>query len=238
MRRVHQAFAVAFCAILLVGCAGTGGKARIPLGKDAVLSPDGLHKVEGIRSGTLFVRPNYAFGSYSSFMLAPTVVSFAQGARVLSEEDLKTLSASFKKVARSAIAETGRREVNESGPCVALVTLGLADLDLARPDELRRAHAGVSAAPPRASALRSVGEVTLVLEVRDGYTREPLLRYGRRQELEGRSHNVDGEGLVGIFERFAVRFQKDFERSLSSLPQAEPLVACETRAETAKRPES
>ncbi len=206
-------------ALVSVGCAGTG--ARVSTGDSAVLSPDGLHRVDGIRSGTLFIRPNYAFGSYSAFALAPTVVTFKQGSRVLEKDDVQELRTSFERVARGAIGGTGRKEVSEGSMCVASVTLGLVDLDLLDPQK-------VPAAGP--DGLRVVGAVTLVMEIRDGHTNEPLLRYGQRQRLQHTRRNVSGADLVGVFERFARRFQKDFDRSLSRLEQAEPPLSCEQRA--------
>jgi hypothetical protein len=220
MRNVCISFVAVFtAAIVCIGCAGSG--VRVPVGEAAVLSPDGLHRANGIRSGTLFIRPNYAFGSYSAFTLGPTAVTFKQGSRVLEKEEVQELRASFESVARAAIGGTGRSEVAERAKCVALVTLGLVDLDLLDPKEVPQAGP---------DGLRVVGAVTLVMEIRDGHTNEPLLRYGQRQRLQHSSRNVRGDALVSIFERFARRFQKDFDRSISRLEQAEPPLSCEQRA--------
>jgi cytochrome c553 len=101
----------------------------------------------------------------------------------------------------------------------------LIDLQLLSPSEF----SGV-----RTSMVASFGAVTLVLEIRDGQTREPLLRYGRRRALEGGSgmgaDPAKGAPLTAAFERFAVDFRKDFARSLPRVVATAPALTCAQRA--------
>ncbi len=76
-------------ALLIVSCAGSGP--RIQMGPNAVKTPDGLHRVDGVVVGTLFMKPDYAVGDYHEFVLAGTDVTFAQGSRVLEGEELNEL---------------------------------------------------------------------------------------------------------------------------------------------------
>jgi hypothetical protein len=191
-------------AILLAGCAGMAP--RIQTGPDAETTPDGLHKVDGVAVGTLFMKPDYVFGSYRGFVLGDTEVTFQKGSRVLEQDELAELVQAFEGVAREAIRGTGRSELAEGAPCVAEVNLALVDLNLA---------AG--------TASGVLGAVTLVLEIRDGVTREALLRYGQRRRLSG-------VGLGAAFKRYADRFQRDFEHSLPARDPAQTVVSCAERA--------
>jgi hypothetical protein len=199
-----QRWGVAWVSILLAACAGPGP--HVQTGSDAVMSPDGLHKVDGVKVGTLFMRPDYVFGSYREFVLTDPEVTFEQGSRVLKQEELDQLMGIFEAVAREAITSTGRSEVPVGAPCVAEVNLALVDLNLA---------AG--------TASGNLGAVTLVLEIRDGVTREALLRYGQRRRL-------NGVGLSAAFKRYAERFQRDFEHSLPKPDPAQTVVSCAERA--------
>ena len=185
---------LAMGAFFFIGCSAPGP--RVTSGSNAVLSPDGLHAVEGIRTGTLFIRPNYVFGDYPAFLLGPTAVTFKQGSRVLEDSEVKDLIGSFEAVARATIGGTGLKEEAERGPCVAVVQLGLVDLDLMHPSKI---------GPPQSDGLRMVGAATLVLEIRDGHTGQALLRYGQRHRLTGRTNHVRGKALVAIFERFSTQ---------------------------------
>jgi hypothetical protein len=204
MRRWSVVFTAG--ALLLAGCAASGP--RVQTGPEAVMSPDGLHRVDGVVVGTLFMKPDYAFGSYKEFALGGTDVTFAQGSRVVEGEELSELVAIFEEVAREAIASTGRAEVERPQTCVAYVKLALVDLEL---------EAGGGAA--------SLGAVTLVLEIRDGHTMEALLRYGQRRRLAG-------VNLSAAFKRYATRFQLDFERSLPRPDPATTLTCAQRAAES------
>jgi len=211
---------------LAAGCQG-GAEPRIETGPGAIVSPDGLHKVDDVPAGTLFMRPDYAFGSYESYVFGETMITLRRGSRVLDRAERENLKARFNEVAREVIAETGRVEVAEPGPCVALVNLALLELDLLDPSEFSGA---------RTSVVDSFGAVTLALEIRDSETGEPLLRYGRRRRLEGGSglgaDPATGSALSAALEKFAVDFQDDFVRALPRV-RIDPVARTLTCAERA-----
>jgi len=194
---------LASCLAALVATACTAATPRVQTGEDAEKSPDGLHKVDGVAVGTLYMRPDYFFGSYESFFLKPTSVDYARGARMLELEEEDELIRIFETVARQAIGGSGRKEVYDPGPCVAVVQLALVDIDVG-------AEAG------------AVGATTLVMEVRDGVTNEALLRYGQRRRLMGTD-------LETAFRRYSLRFQQDFNRSLP-VEVSPGIVSCQERA--------
>ena len=68
-------------ALLIVSCAGSGP--RIQMGPNAVKTPDGLHRVDGVVVGTLFMKPDYAFGS--SPEAGHSVSATTTGSRALSK---------------------------------------------------------------------------------------------------------------------------------------------------------
>jgi cytochrome c553 len=207
-----------------LACAGPR-EPQIQTGPDAVVTGDGLHRVDRVPHGTLFMKRDYAFGTYEKFALGETLVTFKPRARVLDREQVESVKARFDAVARRAIADTGRTEVVESGPCVARVYLALINLDLLEPIESMGA---------RTTVMDSFGEVTLVLDIRDGHTDEPLLRYAARRSLEGGmgvgADPAKGAPLTTAFQRFADGFRRDFTRSLPRVAPTTRTLTCEQRA--------
>jgi hypothetical protein len=195
------------------------------MGPGAKITPDGLHRVDHVPFGTLYMRPDYTFGSYRHFTMGKTHVTFRPDSRVLSDAEIAELVRRFDNVARSVISASGRIEVPDPGPCIARVSLGLVDVDLLDPKDL--------AAHSTSSVLDSYGSLTLVLEIRDGYTTEPLLRYGRRRRLEGGpSTGVDPAEVAALtttLDDFARGIEHDFQRALPRIASVSPR-SCEERA--------
>jgi cytochrome c553 len=209
---------------LVLACAGSPGP-RIQTGPDAVVTFDGLHQVDGVPQGTLFMKRNYAFGTYEKFALGEILVTIKPGARVLDRHELEEVNARFDAVAREVIVETGRTEVPQGGPCVARVNLAFLNLDLA---DLRPGSGA------DATWIASFGSMTVVLEIRDGYTDEALLRYARGASLGGgRGVGADpatGAALTAAFQEFAEDFRGDFERALPRLAPTSRALTCQQRA--------
>jgi cytochrome c553 len=216
----------AFALALAIGLACAGPKEpQIQTGPDAIVTGDGLHRVDRVPHGTLFMKRDYAFGTYEKFFLGETVVLIKPGARVLDRDEVESVKARFDAVARQAIAETGRTEVAERGPCVAAVYLALLNLDLAD---------NVQSTGARTTMMDSFGEVTLVLDIRDGHTDEPLLRYAGRRSLGGGfgvgTDPAKGAALTATFRKFADDFQSDFTRALPRVAPTSRTLTCEQRA--------
>jgi hypothetical protein len=198
---------------------------RVQTGPDALLTVDGLHKVDHVPLGDLYMKPDYRVGTYRAFALGDTLVTFQRGSRVLDEEQVAELKRRFDGIAREVIVSGGTPYAREPGPCIAEVNLALVDVDLLDPK-------GLSGS--RTAVVDSLGAATLVLEIRDGHTGEPLLRYGRRRRLEGGyAHGADpatGTALSLALQRFASDFQRDFQRSLPHVEADRPPITCEQRA--------
>lgn len=200
-------------ATWVVACSSTGPE--LHLGPEAVRSPDGLYKVDNVPDGVLFTRSDYVFGSYEKFLLAETSIAHKQDSHPLTDREIEDVKEIFDSVARATIQETGREEVTEPAACVAIVQLSLIDLEIS-PD-----HGRIAAASPDAP----IGLVTLVMEIRDGYTNGPLMRYGDRRVLRG-------AGLEFAFQRMAKSFQRDFGHSLPSPESIPRAIDCTERART------
>jgi cytochrome c553 len=207
-----------------VACAGSVGP-RIQTGPGAVVTSDGLHQVDGVPRGTLFMRRDYVFGSYEKFTLGEMQLTFKPGARVLDEDEAEAVKARFDAVAREVIRKTGRVEVSEGGPCVARVNFALIDLDLMYP---------IDDSDSKTMIVDSFGKLTLVFEIRDDYTDEPLMRYAQRRSLEGGMgvgpDPAKGPALTAAFRRFAGDFRRDFDRAQPQVAPTTRALTCEQRA--------
>jgi cytochrome c553 len=223
----HQSSTVlAVMMTLVLGCgASTSSRPEIETGPGAFVTPDGLHRIDNVPKGVLFSRPDYAFGSYDQFALGEPVITLTRDSKVLRSGELDRIRETFRRVAREAMIELGGIEVAERGPCVAYVHLALVDLNLV--DLGRDANSSTM-------IVNSYGTVTLILELRDGDTGEPLLRYGRRQQLGG-GFAVGptpgiGNPLKEALDRFASDFQTDFMRSRHRLIPVARAMTCAERA--------
>jgi cytochrome c553 len=216
--------ALASAIALLLGCVAWTDP-WIQTGPDAVVTPDGLHRVDNIPAGTLFIKPGYAYGSYGEFFMGETVLTLHPGSRRLDESEIAGLKQRFSEAARRTLAESGPSEVRQRGPCVAWINLALLNLELFE----TTGKEGVGT-----SRFDSIGAVTLVMEIRDGHTGEALLRYGRRQRLigdGGTGSERAREPILNLaFHNFVVDFHRAFSESLPRLsPIARPL-SCAQRA--------
>jgi cytochrome c553 len=220
--------ALASVTALLVGCVASSDP-RIQTGPDAVVTPDGLHRVDNVPAGTLFIKPGYAYGSYGEFAMGDTVLTIHPDSRRLDEGEIAGLKQRFSEAARRILAESGPGEVQQRGPCVAWIHLALLNLELF---DTTAGDVGGDVVGRR--RFDSIGAVTLVMEIRDGHTGEALLRYGRRQRLigdRGTGSDLARPPILNLaFHNFVVDFHRAFSESLPRLsPIARPLT-CTQRA--------
>ena len=122
MRR--SSIGVVMAAALTMSCLGGSGP-TIQTGPDAVTTPSGLHLVDRVPAGKLYLKPDYNVGTYSAFKLGKTSISFLEGSRQLDEEQQAQLIRIFEEIARETIERGGTKEAEKLGPCVARVNLRL-----------------------------------------------------------------------------------------------------------------
>lgn len=203
-------------AILVSGC---GPQPTQP-------KPTGEVNIEGLQSVTsrnfeaAFVRPGVTFADYSKLMVEELELAFQTPDREQNQfplgEDQKTR---FRAAMATAFGEElGKLQavevVTEPGPDVLDLRVRVQDIVARAPG--RRVGGGGRAG----FALETVGELTLVMELRDSQSNEVLIRVFDRQAVEGAAM-VSGEGVISTWEgvdrivaRWATRTREGIERLL------------------------
>ena len=175
-------------AALSFGCASSAP--TIDTAPDAVVTFDGLHKVKGSRADEAWARPGLDLSGYSKIKLQSAGIEYRPGGekgrswRARTGDERYEVTESQKERLRTILAEAFRDElsksdrftlVKESGPDVLLIRGALLDV--------------VSYVPSETVGrvdifLRSIGEATLVLEIRDSITDAILVRAVDRKAAE------------------------------------------------------
>lgn len=181
---------------------------------------EGLQQVPARNFEAAFLRPGVTFADYSKLMVKELELAFRTPDREQNQfplgEDQKTR---FRAEMATAFGEElGKLQnveiVTEPGPDVLALHVRVQDI-VARAPGRRVGGAG------RAGfALETVGELTLVLELRDSESDEVLVRVFDRQAVEGAAM-VSGESVVSTWEgverlvgRWASRAREGLDRLL------------------------
>ena len=181
---------------------------------------EGLQRVSARNFEAAFVRPGVRFADYTKLMVDELELAFRTPDREQNQfalgEDQKTR---FRAAMATAFgAELGKLQavevVNAPGPDVLALHVRVQDI-VARAPGRRVGGAG------RAGfAMETVGEMTLVMELRDSESNEVLMRVFDRQAVEGAAM-LSGNGVVSTWEgverlvgRWASRSREGLERLL------------------------
>lgn len=194
VRSIHSGFLI----LLAVAVSGCGPQPTQP-------KPGGAADIEGLQAVTArnfeaaYVRPGVTFADYSKLMVEELELAFRTPDR---EQNQFPLGEDQKTRFRAALAtafgeELGKLEaaqvVTEPGPDVLALRVRVQDVVARAPG--RRVGAGGRAG----FALETVGEMTLVLELKDSQSDEVLLRAFDRQAVEGAAM-VSGDAVVSTWE--------------------------------------
>jgi hypothetical protein len=172
-RKGLLAFTAALASLALAGCASS---------QRGPSEWDGLVRQPNTRLDGVFLRPGVSISSYTTIMLAPADVQFAENwdpnrvgrssAGRLDASDVlaikSNLSTMFGEIFTSELTSGGYKIVTEPGPDTLLIVPAIVNLFITAPDA---ATAGRS----RTYTANS-GQMTLVMEVRDSVTGEVLAR--------------------------------------------------------------
>jgi hypothetical protein len=187
-------------AALSFGCASS--TPTIDTGPDAVVTFDGLHRVTGSRVDEAWARPGLDLSGYSKIKLQGAGIEYRPGGETGRTWRARTSGGPYevtekqKERLRTVLVEAFREElsrserftlVDESGPDVLLIRGALLDV--------------VSYVPPEPIGrvdiyLSSVGEATLVLEIRDSITEAILVRAVDREAAEDISGMLQASNRV------------------------------------------
>ena len=186
----------------------------------ADVNVEGLRQVSARNFEAAFVRPGVRFADYEKLMVDELELAFRTPDREQNQfavgEDQKTR---FRAAMATAFGEElGRLEVveivTEPGPDVLALHVRVQDIVARAPGQ--RVGAGGRAG----FAMETVGDMTLVLELRDSQSGEVLVRAFDRQAVEGAAM-VSGEGVISTWEgvdrvvaRWASRGREGLERLL------------------------
>jgi len=181
---------------------------------------EGLQEVPARNFEVAFVRPGVTFADYTKLMVDELELAFRTPDREQNQfplgEDQKTR---FRAAMATAFGEElGKLQnvevVTEPGPDVLALHVRVQDIVARAPG--RRVGGGGRAG----FALETVGEMTLVLELRDSQSDEVLIRVFDRQALEGAAM-VSGDSMVSTWEgverlvgRWASRASEGLDRLL------------------------
>lgn len=129
--------------------------------------------------GLLFVRSDHGIGRYDDLLIEHIGFRYAPRQRGLSFREEDRISA-LLKAAVEGNQDGAIGLANEAGPCVLAVRFLVTDLELYESD--LDDGSGIS-------FVRSFGEATMVMELRDSVTGEVLASFAQRRALGGGPHH-------------------------------------------------
>jgi hypothetical protein len=177
--------------LISVGC--TTAPPTIQTGDDAEVSFDGLHVVDNARADLAWARPDFDISTYSKVMLVGAGIEYApaknrgrtsmdrsrSGPFIISEETRTRFEALVQETFQEEFSEIENFElVSEAGPDVLMVRGGLLEVTSYVPED------AMNAAGRGGIYLSSIGEATLVLELRDSESGAILARSIDRRAAE------------------------------------------------------
>jgi hypothetical protein len=186
-----SAFAVGSIALLASTAYGAPKAPRIQSGPTAEVTHDGLHRVDRSVMDAAWVRPDLDLTRYTKLMLVSVGISYKEDPDYRGTFDRSATEFPITEESRERLENTVREKfleefemleryqvVTEAGPDVLMLVGGILDV--------------VSRVPPERPGtsgrggvyLTSVGDATLVLELRDSMTDRVLARAADRRSAE------------------------------------------------------
>jgi hypothetical protein len=192
-------FSIRSALVLVAAAMGACAPQPTQLQPTGEVDVEGLQRVSARNFEAAYIRPGVTFADYAKLMVEELELAFRTPDREQNQfplgEDQKTR---FRAGMATAFGEElGKLEaadvVTEPGPDVLALRVRVQDIVARAPG--RRVGGGGRAG----FALETVGEMTLVLELKDSQSDEVLVRVFDRQAAEGAAM-VSGEGVVSTWE--------------------------------------
>ena len=158
-------------ALGLVGCASPGD----PVASDLRETADGLSQLEIERPGTLFGHEDHRIGGYDAFMVEESSVAYERRSKRFSPALEAMFLATLEQSLLDAAEGMGVPVVDAPGACVLQVAAELVNVSLAP------------------SSRTEIGKLSIVMEMRDSESGDPLLRYVRHEQIDD-----DGSGAPRV----------------------------------------
>lgn len=208
------------CFAMLMAACGPQPQQPMPVLKDGV-NIEGLQQVQARNFEVAFARPGVRFSQYRKLLVNELELAFRTPDRSQNQfplgEDQKTRFRAAMSVAFGQ--ELGNLQnlevVSEPGPDVLDLNVRVQDIVASSPGR-RVGNVG------RATfAIETVGEMTLVIELRDSQSEEILARVFDRQAVEGAAM-LSGESVVSTWQgverivaRWALRVREGLDELVS-----------------------
>jgi len=184
---LRDALVLATAALLATACSSAGPPPiEYKTSGDLPVTADGLHRIHSVRVAAAYLKPGASFANYKQIVIDPVTVSYkspprnattsnrSRGNFALSETNMDRLKRTFQEVFEEELAKSqDYRITREPGPDALRVTGHIVDLV-------------VDAPPQRGSTydfVMKAGEMTIILDVRDSLTGEPLARVADRRAI-------------------------------------------------------
>jgi len=180
---------LALCAAVMVGGCSANGNGRKPPELDSKLTYDGLAQVKNAKVSSAWMRPGFSLAGYTKIMLQGAGIEYRPVKQVnraastsgttqfpLTDEQKERLRTVVGDAFRAELAQTQKFQlVDQPGPGVLLIWGGLVDVvSYVPPDSIGRGNI----------YLNSVGEATLVIEIRDSQSNAVLVRIADRRAAQ------------------------------------------------------
>lgn len=174
MRRLRVSLAL----VALIGQAVASGCMTVasePPPSEPVMTADGLTLVESRQKGALFIKPDHGITAHHRYYLNQILITYERDSNRFSSNQERRMRQYVEDATLGGMSANGLVMVTGRGQCVLSMGIGLVDISLAEPD-------GTGSST---SLLNNWGAATLVVDLRDSLSGEPLLRYGRRIQFPG-----------------------------------------------------
>ncbi len=184
---IRAASAARIVAVALLGiatgCAHGVARQETPA-KITAWTPGELQPVDIRGQGILMVRPDHELGRYDALLVEYVGFRYSDDQPWLSFEDEDRVHS----VLTDAIAErsgAGVRFAEEADACVLSVRFYVTDLEL---------YDAIEDSGSSVRFVRSFGQATMIMELRDSLTQKPLARFLQRRRLGGGRSATGGTG--------------------------------------------
>jgi hypothetical protein len=170
------------------GAPGAGGPIRFETGRRAEVTADGLHRVRSTRISRAYLKPGASFTGYYGVLIEPVEVFYKRPPRdprsvgnqgrgnfALEPREMERFRTLFQETFEAELGESRLFTiVQEPGPDVLRIRAHIVDLVVNTPPERGRDRVYVSVS----------GEMTLILDVSDSQSLEPLARIAERRAVQ------------------------------------------------------
>lgn len=203
---------------LALGCVGSERPDLTKSMRERKTTPDGLVEYAHPIRGTLYLHPARGLSLQQPFVLSPAILTYEdESLRLFLREEERVRE--YVERAMTQLLETdGVRVVDAPERCAISVGLGVVDIQIN--DGTKSAQA--------TQMLTSWGAFTLVVDLRDATTGDPLARYGRRISLPGGTQWQDGHPSWRDMELALTKLVRDSHRVITKIvpTQGTPDPAC------------